>query len=337
MFAALTTVLVALSLASCRGVGTGMEGNLYEKMTIFSLIALTFLAVILIPFVSPGSDSKALARYRELIRQAPPLPLSAAELTGFPVYLWDSRKSFHKMLFGADGSFSESPLTTSNGVDPAAQPCGSWTLTAEGELQIARRLAAGVRRLTRVSPDGYHLPTLMRLNSGFAEAWFLGEQSLAEVQISCFGYSESRPSPDKFTAQLLQGLTVYWATYPAVVLSTGGEATVNPEFAYGVVIFHPDGTLSKSISNPIDAPPDYRPSFSGTWQVDENFGVLHTSAGLYTTEIKLLLHGTRPETLLIGSTAGNEQWFLDGDRGKEQLQALLGVAIYLDAGGRVQA
>jgi len=314
-----------------------MEGSLYEKMTIFSLIALTFLAVILIPFLSSSSDSKALARYREQIRQARPHPLNEAELTGFPVYLWDSRKSFHKMLFGLDGSFSESPLTTSNGVDPAAQPCGSWTVTPEGELKIARKLAAGVRVLTRVSPEGYQLPTLMRLNSGFAEAWFLGEQSLAQVQISCFGYSESRPSPDKFTAQLLRGLTVYWATYPALVLSAGNEVTVNPELDYGALTFHPDGTLSKSISNPIDAPPDYRQSFSGTWQVDENFGVLHTSVGLYTTEIKLLLHGTRPETLLVGTTSGNEQWFLDRDRAKEQLQAHLGAAVYLDARELVQA
>jgi len=326
--AALTTVLAALSLAGCQGVGAGMEGNLYEKMTIFSLIALTALAVLLLPFLSSGTDSKALARYRVLIRNAAPRPLSAAELTGSPVYLWDSPKSFHTMRFGADGSFSESVLTTTNGIDPAPRPCGSWSLSPAGELQIARDLAAGTRVLTRVSPDGYNLATLMRLGSGLAEAWFLGEQSLAKAQISCFGYSGSRLPTDRFRREALQGVTVYWATYPALLLSRGNEVTVNPELCYGAVTFHPEGALSKSISNTIDAPPDFRPSFTGSWKVDENFGVLNMSTGLYTTEVKLLLRCSAPDACLVGTTSGNEQWFLDPEKGREQLFGYLGVAVH---------
>ena len=131
------------------------------------------------------------------------------------------------------------------------------------------------------------------------------------MQISCFGYSDSRPSAEKFTPSLISGLTVCWATYPCVVLTSGNEVSVNPELAYGVITFHADGTLSKSINNPSDAAPDYRPSFTGTWKVDENFGVLNMSVGLYTTEITLHLHSIEHHNLLVGSTAGNEQWFLD--------------------------
>ena len=328
------TVCSGLALAGCRGVGTGMEGNIYEKMSIFSLIALTFLAVVLIPFVSPSSDSKALARFRELVRKVPPLPLSAAELTGNPVYLWSSRKSFQKMLFAGDGTFSESELVTANGLDPKPRPCGSWALTAGGSLRITREITSGTRVFARVSPGGYQLPTLMRLDSGHAEAWFLGEQSLARVQISCFGYSDSSPSAEKFTEQLVAGRTVYWATYPPLQLSSGNEVSVNPELAFGVLIFHADGTLAKSINNPLDGPPDYRPSFTGTWRVDRKFGVLHLSAGLYTTEIVLLLQRDREQSLLVGTTAGNEQWFLDPEKGKEDLVTHLAVAVHLDAGKR---
>ena len=328
---AIVILAVGVTLASCRAVGSGMEGNIYEKMSIFSLIALTFIAVILIPFVSSTTDSKALSRYRELIRNADPFPLTFEELTGNPVYHWDSRKSIHKMLFSTDGSFSESVIVTSNGLDPTAQPCGTWALTAEGKLQITRKIAASSRALTRVSQNGYNLVTLMRHESGSAEAWFLGENSLANAQITCFGYSESQPSAEKFTAALIRGVTIYWATYPAVALTSENEPSVNPELAYGVLIFHPDGTLSKSINNPIDASADWRPSFNGTWKVDENFGVLNMSVGLYTTEVTLLLHSAGSRSLLVGTTAGNEQWFLDQEKAQQDLLAHLATTVHLDA------
>ena len=328
--AAIMTACVAL--LSCRGVGSGMEGNIYEKMTIFSLIALTFIAVLLIPFVN--SDSRALSRYRELVRTSAPLPLTAEMLTSNPVYLWESRKSFHKMLFARDGTFSESGIVTANGLDPAAHPCGTWAITSEGNLQISRQVAAGTRVFTRISQSDHNLATLMRLPSGVAEAWFLGENSLAKVQISCFGYSDSNPSAEKFTTPLLGGRTVYWATYPPVVLTSGEEVSVNPELAYGVLTFHADGTVSKSVNNPIDAPPDYRPTFTGTWRVEEDFGVLNMSVGLYTTEVTLLLPGAGLQNLLVGTTAGAEQWFLDPGKAKEDLITHLAIAVHLDADKR---
>lgn len=328
-----TVVMVSMTLVSCNVVGSGMEGNIYEKMTIFSLIALTILAAILVPFLNSG-ESRALARYRELIRNATSHPLSAEELTCHPVYVWDSRRSFHKVLFAKDGSFSESGIVTTNGLDPAVAPAGTWVITPEGNLQLWRRETAGTRNYIQVSQDGYNLATLMRLDSGFADAWYLGENGLAKVQISCFGYSDSRPSAEKFTPSLISGLTVCWATYPCVVLTSGNEVSVNPELAYGVITFHADGTLSKSINNPSDAAPDYRPSFTGTWKVDENFGVLYMTAGLYTTEITLNLHSIGHHNLLVGSAAGNEQWFLDQKNGKDDLTRYLAIGIHLDADQR---
>ena len=328
-------VTVGMALASCKGVGIGMEGNIYEKMAIFSLIALTLIAVLLLPFISSTSDSKALARYRELIRNAATLPLSVPELTGNPIYLWDSRKSFQKMLFAQDGTFSESEIVTANGIDPQPQPGGTWSISGDGRLQITRKVTAGTRVLALISRGGGHLATLMRLNSGVAETWFLGAENLAQVQISCFGYSGSKPSAEKFTVPLVSGKTIYWATYPPVVPTSGNEVAVNLELAYGVVTFHPDGTLSKSINNPIEALPDYRPSFTGTWHVDEKFGVLNTSAGLYTTEITLLLHNPEEQSLLVGTTSGTEQWFLDPEKAKEDLATHLATAVHLDPGKRV--
>ena len=306
-----------------------MEGNIYEKMTIFSLIALTFIAVIFIPFIS--SDSRSLARYRELVRNAAVLPMPAEWLTGNPVYVWDSRKSFFKMLFAPDGSLFESEIVTTNGLDPKAKRCGTWALTSAGALQLTREITSSTRTFTRVSQDGYHLPTLMRLSSGYAEAWFMGDNGIAQLQISCFGYPGSRPSSQKFAASLVSGRTVYWATYPPVILSSSNEVTINPELAFGALSFHPDGTLSKSIDNPYQDTPDFRPSFSGTWRVDEHFGVLNVSVGLYSSEITLLLCDEQHQSLLVGTTSGNEQWFLDQERGKEDLTRHLEIVTGLAA------
>ena len=172
----------------------------------------------------------------------------------------------------------------------------------------------------------------MRLKSGYANAWFLGKRSLAHAQISCFGYSGSQPETEKFTASLLSGLTVYWATYPCLIPASSDEVCVNPELAFGMITFHEDGTLSKSINNPPDAVPDFSPSFTGTWKIDENFGVLNLSVGLYFTEITLLLHTSEHHTLLVGTTSGNEQWFLDPAHAAKDLATHLAIGVYLDAG-----
>ena len=330
-----TTMVVAMTLVGCSNVGRGMEGNIYEKMTIFSLITLTAVAAFLISFVGNIGGDKASARFRDLIRNARPHPLSQADLAGNPIYFWDSPKSFQKMVFAKDGSFAESGIVTVNALDPPVVSSGTWALTSAGDLQILRKETTGTRTYARVSQNGYNLATLMRLESGFAAAWHIGEHSLENAQISCFGYSESRPSSLKFTTDLISGLTVYWGTYPCLLPNSSNEVSVNPELAYGLITFHADGTLSKSINNPIAAPPDYRPTFAGTWQIDEAFGVLNMSAGLYKTEVTLLLHSPAHQSLLVGTTAGNEQWFLSQENAKVDLTSYLAIGVHLDAEKRV--
>jgi hypothetical protein len=336
MLATIPLAITTMLILGCNDVGRGMAGNIYEKMTIFSLLTLTIFAVLLIPFVSGTSESRTLALYRELIRNAAAVPLSADDLTAHPVYVWDSARSFRKMLFARDNSLLESAIITSNGPDPALETAGTWAITPGGDLQLFRRGTSCPKLLTRISPDGYHLATLMRLKSGLADAWFFGASALVEVQIACFGYSGSLPSlvrsPGKFTASLVRGLTVYWASYPCTALTSSNEVAVNPLLAFGVLTFHADGTLAKSINNPIDAVPDYQPRFRGTWRVDENFGVLNLSVGLYATEITLLFHDAEHQSLLVGTLTGSEQWFLDPERAKRDLLAYLAIGVHLDAG-----
>jgi len=328
----IAVVSLAAGLCSCDLVYRGVEGNIYEKMTIFSMIILTVFAILFVPFVSSQVSSKALLRFRELVRNASASPLSAAELTSHPVYFWDSRRSFRKMVFGADGALSESTIVTSNGVDPETRTAGSWEFTPTGSVRLSLMVTSTTIEFTRVSLDGYRLPTLLRLRSGYAQAWFLGEHGLAHAQIACFGYSQSEPPTAKFTPDLVSGMTVYWGSYPCLLPTSADELSVNPELAYGVMSFHDDGTLLKSINNPLDAPPDYRPTFTGTWRLDERLGVLNLSVGLYTTEITLHLHDPGRHTLLIGTTAGNEQWFLDPERGQQDLANYLAIGVYLDSG-----
>jgi hypothetical protein len=328
---AVALALFATALVGCSVIDRGLEGNIYEKMTIFSMILLTVFAIIVVPFASKA-DNKLQARYRELIRNARPHPIAANALTGYPVYVWDSRKSFYKMVFTRDGSLSQSPIVTANGQDPQAAPTGTWALAPDGILRLSFHATKGFRDYTCISVDGYCMATLMRLKSGYAESWYLGEQALAQAQISCFGYSDSMPAAGKFTRSLVSGLTVYWGTYPCIVPTATSEVSINPELAFGVITFHEDGTLSKSINNPLDAVPDFKPSFKGTWKVDEDVGVLNLSVGLYSTEVTLLLHSEKCHSLLVGTTAGNEQWFVDLELAGKDLANYLAIGIYLDEG-----
>ena len=332
LITAIAAAIFLPALVGCNAIDQGMAGNIYEKMTIFSMIVFVLFAVFFIPFISGKGDKRALARYRELVRTAAVHRWSVDELTSYPVYVWDSAKSFSKMLLAKDGSLSVSSLVVGNGIDPAAAPSGSWTLDSAGILRLSFNVTSSSRDFTCIMPDGYNLATLVRLNSGYAKAWHLGWQGLARMQISCFGYSASQPATEKFTASLLRGLKVYWASYPCVMPTASDEVGVNPELTFGMISFHEDGTLSKSINNPLDAVPDYSPAFTGTWQVDDNFGVLNLTVGLYFTQINLLLRSAEHHSLLVGSAAGNEQWFLDPEHAAQHLAAYLALGIYLDAG-----
>jgi hypothetical protein len=234
------------------------------------------------------------------------------------------------MVFATDGSPYESSILTANGQDPEVHHAGTWALTPDGILQITPKVTGRTRNYSRISPETCTLPALMRLSSCYAEAWYFGKYSLTLTQISCFGYSASSAARERFTASLVSGLTVYWATYPCVIPSASDLVSVNPELAFGTVTFNEDGTLSRSISNSLDGLPDFNPSFSGTWSVDEDVGVMNITVGLYTTEITLLLHTPEHHTMLVGSTAGNGQWFMHPEHARQDLARYLAIGVYLD-------
>jgi hypothetical protein len=327
--ATVALTILAVGLGSCGGLYRGTGGNIYEKMVIFSVILISLIALILVPFVS-GGNGKDLSRFRDVVRTAPLQRLTEQDLTSYPVYSWDSRRSFRKLVFAADHSFSESSIITANGQDPEVYRAGDWALTAEGGLRITPAVTGRTKSYSRISPESCGVPTLLRLSSCYAEAWFMGKDSLTRTQIACFGYSGSLSTRPRFTTSLVSGLTVYWATYPCVIPVASDLVSINPELAFGMIRFNEDRTLSRSASNTMDAAPDYNPTFSGSWDVDEDLGVMNISVGLYTTEITLLLHCREDHTMLVGSTAGNGQWFTDPDHAKEDLARYLAVGIYLD-------
>jgi hypothetical protein len=335
-YIAVAGIVSVMAVAGCTAIDRGMAGNIYEKMTVFSMIVFFVFAIVFIPFLTGKGNNKVAVGYREAVKGAPASHLPLTELTADPLYVWDSRRSYKKMLFADDGSFSESTIIRGNGEDPKTLPAGSWEAGSDGTLNLSYKLNGSSRSFTCIATGGYHLPAIMRLISGYVEAWYLGIEGLALAQISCFGYSDSLPPTEKFTAALIKGVTVYWATYPCVLPVSEGEISVNPELAYGMMVFQEDGTLTKSINNPIEGKPDYNPSFTGTWRMDEKLGVLNLSAGLYTTEVVLHLHDAKRNSLIIGTTAGNEQWFLDQQHGKEDLASYLSLGVNLDVTKRAE-
>ncbi|HJV64892.1 MAG TPA: hypothetical protein VJ550_04075 [Geomonas sp.] len=328
---AIAMVILLAALTGCSTLYRGVEGNIYEKMTVFSMIVIVVFAILFVPFVTGIGGDKDLARFRGAIWKAAAQPLSPEELTSHPAYLWDSPNSFYKRVFAADGSLWESPIVTVNGLDPEVERSGSWTLGEDGVLRITMETGC-LKNYTPISRCAFGLATVMRLETGFAEAWYLGERGLAHAQISCFGYSRSLPPAGRFTVPLVSGATVYWATYPCCALASGDELSVNPALAYGAMTFHPDGTLARSRDNRVEGRPDYTASFSGTWRIDEVYGVLDLTIGPYTREIKLFLPGSEPGSFLVGTTEGSEQWFLDPGHGREQLASYLALGAYLDGG-----
>ncbi|MBJ6726449.1 hypothetical protein [Geomesophilobacter sediminis] len=315
--------------AACAGVGRGMEGNLYEKTGIFSLIALVLFAMVMTPFLSGLGENRAFARYRERIRAAAPIPIAPELLTRHPVYVWDYRNSFHKLVFTADGSYAESSITTTNGKEPETVPAGSWELTPQGVLRLRPRLTGSDRDYARISAEHPRLPALMRIGPVSVEAWYLGPDGLAQVQISCFGYSGAVPPVERFSAETVRGRSVYWVTYPSLVPISSYEVEIAPELSFGLLVFNEDGTLTRSIGNTVDGSPDYRPSFSGTWRVAPQYGILHLWVGHLHTEVTLQSRNAASEQLMVSTPEGSELWFLDPERGREELARYLAIATEL--------
>lgn len=324
---AVFAALLAFSLAACNAGQGGYEGRLHERMVIYSLILLSVFAIFIVSFGGGRRRGREPAG-----RGAPGLPnatypLSAPELTGYPVYVWDYSSSFHKIVFHPDGVFSKSSGVSSNGVDPTAKAAGTWALTPDDKLRITPRSAGTPNIYTRVS--GHGSAVLMRPDLGLVEAWYMGPGALARIQISIFGNSASVPATMKFSTALLSGRTFYGATYPCLVVTTSGEVVADHEATCGLIAFHSDGTLVKSADNRIGSVPDYATTITGTWTVDDGSGVLTMTVSGFQTRAFILGMTSGLCALLVGTTAENRLWFPDHEGAPARLDAYLLEAVRL--------
>jgi hypothetical protein len=300
---------------------------MHEKMAIYSLLTLTVFAVFIVSCGGGRRRGREPSGDGAAGQPGATYPLSASELTGHPAYVWDYRSSYHKIVFHPDGAFSKSPGVSSNGLDPTATAAGTWTLTADGKLRITP-CSAGVPHLyTRIS--GHGSAVLMRPDLGMVEAWYMGPGALARIQISIFGNSASVPATMKFSTALVSGRTFYGATYPCLIVTSSGEVVTDHETTCGLISFNGDGTLAKSVDNRIGSAPDYAPSITGTWSVDERAGSLTMTVSGFRTTAFILGPASGEWGLLVGTTTGNRLWF----PGHECAPA--GLAAYLSEAARL--
>ena len=300
-----------LFLNSCAGREGGSEGHLFEQMAIFSLIAFTIFAVGYISLAGRKERSEEFQSREDLIRTAPILPFTSTELTGYPVYVRDSRTSFHKLVFDPGGTLLESRSTTENGIDPAVVSAGTWELSSGGNVRITRAGTGAAGTYARISTE-YFPAVLIRADSGQLEAWYIGRYGLADIQASIFGYSASVESAAKFTSTLVSGRTVHRSTYPGISVNDSGEVKFDPEAVCGMITFNAEGTLRKSIDSKIGPAPDYSPSIAGVWNVDEKSGILMMTVYGYTVKATILFHYIDLNILLVNTTNGTERWKLQG-------------------------
>ncbi|MDR3581196.1 MAG: hypothetical protein P4L44_14640 [Oryzomonas sp.] len=319
--------VLSSALAACNGIQWGNEGNMHEKMAIYSLISLTVFAVFIISFGGGRRRGREPSGVGAAEQPSATYPLSAPELTGYPAYVWDYRSSFHKIVFHPDGAFSKSSGVSSNGLDPTATAAGTWTLTPDGKLRITPRSAGAPHMYTRIS--GHGSAVLMRPDLGLVEAWYMGPGALARIQISIFGNSASIPATMRFSTALVSDRIFYGATYPCLMVTTSGEVVADYEATCGLIAFHGDGTLAKSVDNRIGSAPDYAPSIAGTWSVDEGAGSLTMTVSGFRTTAFILGLASGEWGLLVGTTTGNRLWFPGHECAPARLAAYLSEAARL--------
>ncbi|MGD0585128.1 MAG: hypothetical protein ABSA86_05015 [Oryzomonas sp.] len=323
----ITGAILSLTFTACNGIQWGNEGNMHEKMAIYSLISLTAFAIIIVSFGGGRRRGREPSGGGTAGQPDATYPLSALELTDYPVYVWDYRSSFHKIVFHPDGAFSKSSGVSSNGLDPTARAAGAWALTPDGKLLITPRPAGAAHTYTRISEHGSAV--LMRPDLGMVEAWYMGPGALAGIQISIFGNSASVPATMRFSTALVSGRTFYGATYPCLVVTTSGEVVADHETTCGLIAFHSDGALAKSVDNRIGSAPDYAPSITGTWLVDDGTGVLTMTVSGFRTTASILGLASGDLGLLVGTTTENRLWFSGHELAPVRLAAYLSEAVRL--------
>lgn len=316
-----------LTFSACSGSYVKSNGDIFEKMAIFSLISFAAFSIFIVTFGGSKRRNNRSSGRAGLIQPGTVYPLSETDLIDYPVYVWDFRSSFHKIVFCPDGALLTSSSVSTDYLDPAATSDGTWSLTPDGKAVLTFHSTAATRIYTRISK--YTSTVLMRPDSGPIEAWYMGPGGLANIQISIFGYSALVPATMKFSAAFISGKTFYWATYPCLVVTISGEVEINHETTYGMFTFNEDGILKKSINHKIDSSPDYTQSISGIWSVDGESGVLTMNVLGFTTTASMLIQEPENNTLLVSTSAGNRIWYSDPVSAPDSLDAYISEAITL--------
>lgn len=317
----ITIAIFSFTFTACGVSKDGSDGNIVDKMAIFSLISLAVFSII---HVSIGERRRKNIRSSEKvdpIQQSFAYSLSTTNLTSYPVYVWDCRDSFHKIVFHPDGVLLKSSSVSTNGLDPSVTSAGVWALTSDGKVKVTLNSSGTTKIYTRISKNSSRV--LMQPDFGLVEAWFLGIGSLANIQISIFGFSASVSATMKFTTFFVSGRSFYWATYPCIIVTRFGDVAVNDETTYGMTTFNEDGVLIKSIANMINHTPNYTPLFSGIWTVDDNSGVLTMKVASVATTASILTRESEDCELLIHTPSENKIWFCNPTNAIEELESYI--------------
>ena len=179
----------ALLLLSACGDHGGSEGNVVEKMAIFSLISLSVFALISISF-SGGKEKGSVPD------DVSASPLTDSILTAGTVYACGPSSSFRKMKFAPDGTFLSSPSMTARGPDPDVTPAGTWKVTFDGAVRLFLTSPETTVTYSRTGRDTATEGMRMVTDSGIAETWHFGPTGLSRAQVACFGPLEPAPPAD---------------------------------------------------------------------------------------------------------------------------------------------
>lgn len=317
----ITIAFISFTLTACGGSNYGSGENMFEKMAIFSIISLTVFSIFIVSFGGSKEKNNRSSGKADLLQVGSTYPLSATDLTSYPVYVWDYRSSFHKVVFHADGVFLKSSSVSENGLDPTVTAVGTWALTSDGKVMVTFNRAGTTKIYTRISRNTSTV--LMKPDFGLVEAWYFGSGSLANIQISIFGCTASVPATMKFSTAFVSGRTFYWATYPCILVTNLGEVVVNREAVFGMITFNEDGIFTKSIDNKICSTPNYTRSISGVWSVDDKTGVLTMTVSGFTTTASILTQGSENCEWLVCTAAENRLWFSDSPNAPEKLASYI--------------
>jgi len=186
--------LISSTLLACSLPHRVSQGNLYENMTIFTLMTLAAFALVAISF-NQGKNSSA-AQQPQISEGKEWIPCFNAEtLTAHPIYVLDSHSSFHAMVFDPDGVFWISPTISTNGVAPKAVPAGRWTLSSDGLIRVVRGSTGNAVSYICLERDREASTARIRSDVNREETWFYGPDGLAGAQAFCFGTAEPPQAP----------------------------------------------------------------------------------------------------------------------------------------------